>query len=152
LSLNRTPALLSVVRSAILAGIALIAVLGMTPLLSQKSPESGAQPPKYDLQTETKTKGTVEEIKIFSLGNRKDYTELLVKDGAGTLQIYVSPQPFEDEMGITFAKGDEIAVTGSKVKQEDAEVILAREIIKGTDTLTFRDSKGKPVWNERTGK
>lgn len=124
----------------------------MAPLLGQKSAGDATQPPKYDLQTETKAKGTVEEIKVFSLGNRKDYTELLLKDSAGTLQIYVSPQPFEDEMGIAFAKGDEIAVTGSKIKQQDAEVILAREITKGTDTLTFRDSKGKPVWDERTGK
>ena len=99
-----------------------------------------------------KTKGTVEEIKTFSLGNRKDYTELIIKNGDDTLQIYLSPKPFQDEMGINFAKGDEVAVTGSKIKQEDAEVILARVIIKGTDTLMFRDDKGKPVWDERTGK
>jgi hypothetical protein len=55
-------------------------------------------------------------------------------------------------MGISFSKGDEIAITGSKVKQEGAEVILAREMIRGTDTLMFRDNKGNPVWNERTGK
>jgi hypothetical protein len=55
-------------------------------------------------------------------------------------------------MGISFAKGDEIAVTGSKVKQETSDVILAREMVKGSDTLMFRDDKGKPVWDERTGK
>ena len=55
-------------------------------------------------------------------------------------------------MGITFAKGDEIAVTGSKVKQETSDVILVRELVKGTDTLMFRDGKGNPIWNWRTGK
>ena len=51
-----------------------------------------------------------------------------------------------------FAKGDEIAVTGSKVKLEALDVILARQLVKGTDTLLFRDDKGNPVWDWRTGK
>ena len=55
-------------------------------------------------------------------------------------------------MGISFSKGDEIAVTGSKVKQEAGDVILARELVRGTDTLVLRDDKGAPVWNLRTGK
>jgi hypothetical protein len=53
---------------------------------------------------------------------------------------------------MAFAKGDEIGITGSKIKLEDANIILAREIVKGTDTLMFRDDKGKPIWDERTGK
>jgi hypothetical protein len=55
-------------------------------------------------------------------------------------------------MGISFSKGDEIAVTGSKVKPEASVVILARKLEKGTDTLLFRDDKGNPVWDWRTGK
>ncbi len=108
--------------------------------------------PKYDLQTETKTKGIVEEVKPVTFGARKDFTELIVKTENDTLQIYVCPKPFQDEIGITFAKGDEVAITGSKVKQEAAEIILARELVRGTDTLLFRDDKGKPVWDSRTGK
>lgn len=137
--------------------ITVVVLFSTTSLFSQKAqPTSASSPgsvaPKYDSQSEIKTKGTIEEIKTFSLGSRKDYTELIIKNGADTLQIYLSPKPFEDEMGISFAKGDDVAITGSKIKQEDAEVILAREIIKGTDTFMFRDDKGKPVWDERTGK
>lgn len=107
---------------------------------------------KYDKQTELKTKGVVEEINAVSLGSRKDFTELVVKSGEDKLHIYVCPKPFQDEMGISFSKGDEVAVTGSKVKQDTADIILVREMVKGTDTLMFRDDKGKPVWDERTGK
>jgi hypothetical protein len=42
---------------------------------------------------------------------------------------------------------DEIALTGSKVKQGEADLILAREVVKGADTLVLRDDKGNPVWN-----
>ena len=50
-------------------------------------------------------------------------------------------------MGVTFKKGDEITLTGSKVKQGDSDLVLAREVVKGTDALVLRDDKGQPVWN-----
>ena len=80
------------------------------------------------------------------------FTELIIKNGDDKIHIYLCPKPFEEAMGISFSKGDEIAITGSKVKQEGTEVILAREMVRGTDTLMFRDNRGNPVWNERTGK
>ena len=120
--------------------------------LSQKPSQNATILPKYDLHTEMKTKGTVDEVNVLPLGSRKDLTELIVKSGEDKIHIYVCPKTFEEEMGISFSKGDEIAVTGSKVKQEASDVILARELVKGTDTLVFRDDKGNPVWDPRTGK
>ncbi len=29
---------------------------------------------------------------------------------------------------------------------------ITRTLVKGTNTLLFRDDKGNPVWNRRTGK
>jgi hypothetical protein len=99
-----------------------------------------------------KTKGVVDEINVLTWGTRKDFTELIIKIGDDKLHIYVCPKPFQEEMGISFSKGDEIAVTGSKVKQETSDVILARQLVKGADTLLFRDDKGNPAWDWRTGK
>jgi hypothetical protein len=45
-----------------------------------------------------------------------------------------------------FNKGDEIEVTGSKVKFNGTDTILAREITRGQDSFVFRDENGKPVW------
>jgi len=131
-------------------GVAMCVLLWAVTGVSQKTPDTSV--PKYDRQTEMKTKGVVEEVNLLTVGTRKDFTELIIKSGEDKVHIYVCPKPFQEEMGISFIKGDEIAVTGSKVKQEASEVILARELVKGTDTLMFRDDKGKPVWDERTGK
>jgi hypothetical protein len=120
--------------------------------LSQKAPPEESSLPKYDLHTETKTDGVIDEVNQLSIGSRKDFMELIIKNGDDKLHIYVCPKPFQEEIGVSFAKGDRIAVTGSKVKQEASEVILARELVKGTDTLMFRDNKGNPVWDPRTGK
>jgi hypothetical protein len=124
-----------------LAGIAMIA--GAVPM------SGPVTLPKYDLATEAKMKVTVEELKLPAKGNEKDAAHLLVKSGTDTLVIYLCPKAFLDDMGAAFAKGDEVTVTGSKIKQDGADLILAREVIKGTDTLMLRDDKGKPVWNWR---
>jgi hypothetical protein len=136
----------------VLFHIPLFLLLCVSPALSQKAQQDDASLPKYDLHTETKTKGVVDEVKLFPLGIRRDFTELIIKSGDDKVHIYVCPKPFQEEMGISFSKGDEIAVTGSKVKQETADVILARELVRGADTLLFRDDKGKPGWDWRTGK
>ena len=136
----------------VLSSIPLFLLLFVTPGLSQKAQQVDDSLPKYDLHTETKTKGVVYEVNLLPLGSRKDFTELIIKNGDDKVHIYVCPKPFQEEMGISFSKGDEIAVTGSKVKQETSDVILARELVKGTDTPLFRDDKGKPVWDWRTGK
>ena len=138
--------------SAVIFCIPLFVLLCVSPGLSQKTlPDNGGLP-KYDLQSEMKIKGVIDSVNLLSVGTRKDFTELVIKTGDDSSHIYLCPKPFEEEMGISFAKGDQIAVTGSKVKQDASDVILARELVKGTDTLMFRDDKGKPVWDPRTGK
>jgi len=105
--------------------------------------------PKYDTSTEAKLKGTVEELKLPPKGSEKEVAHLTIKNGTDTFDIYLCPKSFMDDMGVTFVKGDEIAFTGSKVKQGEVEMILAREVVKGSDTLILRDDKGNPVWSWR---
>ncbi len=81
--------------------------------------------------------------------NNKEIAHLTIKAGTDTFDLYLCPKSFMDDMGVSFAKGDEVAFTGSKVKLGEAEMILAREVVKGTDTLVLRDAKGVPVWNWR---
>ncbi|MFZ0863607.1 MAG: hypothetical protein WAN18_23285 [Candidatus Sulfotelmatobacter sp.] len=106
-------------------------------------------PPKYDLQAEMKLKGTIEEVKLPPKGSEKEIAYLLVKSGTNTVDVYLCPQSFLAEMGVSFNKGDEISLTGSKVKQGEAELVLAREVVRGNDTVVLRDDKGNPVWSWR---
>jgi hypothetical protein len=122
---------------------AAVAVLCISPALAQTNV------PKYDLKTEAKVKGIVEELTLPAKGSPRQAAHLLVKNGTDMLDVYLCPESFLKEMGFTFSKGDEIALTGSKVKQEAGDLFLAREVVKGTDTLVIRDEKGGPVWNWR---
>lgn len=122
----------------------LSAALSCLPLLFAQKP-SPPPAPKYDLQTEVKLKGTVLEIK--SPENEKDNIHLMLKSTDETVDISLCPKSFLADMGSSFAKGDEISLTGSKVKLENTSLVLAREVEKGNDKLLLRDDKGSPVWN-----
>ena len=102
--------------------------------------------PKYDASSEIKMTGTVEDLRLPAKGHEKEIVHLVMKNGDQTVDIYLCPKSFMDDMGVAFNKGDEIAFTGAKITQNGAEMMLAREIVKGPDTLVLRDGKGKPVW------
>jgi hypothetical protein len=102
--------------------------------------------PKYDPATETKLTGVVEELKFLPPTGGKPAAFLVVKDGQETVQVFLCPKSFLDNVGATFKPEDKIEVTGSKVKQDGADLILAREVVKGDDTLTLRFKDGKPAW------
>ncbi len=96
------------------------------PRLLLKRPQS--QPPKYDLQTETKIKGTIEEVKLPPKDCEKEIVHLLAKNGTDSVDVYLCPKSFFDDMGMDFSKGDGITLTGSKVKQGEAEFVDVKEI------------------------
>ena len=107
-------------------------------------------PPKYDRATETTLKTTVGELRLVPPSGPKPIAYLVTKTGSDkdndSVQIFLCPKSFLDEMGIAFKSDEAIEVIGSKVKQGAVDLILAREVVKGGETLTFRFPDGKPAW------
>ena len=107
-------------------------------------------PPKYDSASETTVTGAVSELKIVPPTGNRAVAYLLTKTGPDkekdTIQIFLCPKSFLEQMGISFKPDERVEVKGSKVKQDGADLILAREMVKGGETLTFRFPDGKPAW------
>lgn len=74
-------------------------------------------------------------------------THLVIKTDKESLTVLVGPSSFLAQKNFSFAKGDQIEITGSKVKFGGSDAIIAREIKKGDKTLTLRDEKGVPEWS-----
>jgi hypothetical protein len=103
--------------------------------------------PKYDPATESTFKGVVQELKFVPPAGAKPVAYLVVKSGPDSVEVFLCPKKFLDDMGVEFKADDAIEVTGSKVKQDGADLTLAREVVlKGGDTLTLRFKDGKPAW------
>jgi hypothetical protein len=124
-----------------------VLTLGAASALAQRGMGQGAGR-MYDTATETTVKGTVEEVKQVS-GPRggPGGTHLILKTDKETLEVHLGPTTFLEKEKFTFAKGDQIEVTGSKVKIGAADALLAREVKKGDKTLTLRNAQGVPVWS-----
>lgn len=107
-------------------------------------------PPKYDPATETTLKGTVEELKLVPPSGPKPIAYLVTKTGPDkekdSVQVFLCPKSFLDELGIAFKPDESIQIIGSKVKRDGVDLILARELVKNGETLTFRFQDGKPAW------
>lgn len=126
--------------------LAAIAVLSFSLVVAQKPPAKPSVPSTYDLKTEVKIKGTVDEVKLAGTDSKTKVTRLVVKNGAESVEVSLCPKSFLDDMGVSFSKGDALEITGSKVRHDDLDEILAREIVKGNETVVLRDKTGKPVW------
>jgi hypothetical protein len=102
--------------------------------------------PKYDASKEVKVKGVIDDVKEMTMGKGESGVHLMVKTSTETIEVRLCPSSYLKDFEVAFSKGQQVEVTGSKVKVEDKDVILAREIVQGNNTVTLRDKQGTPVW------
>jgi hypothetical protein len=69
-----------------------------------------------------------------------------LKTDSGTFDVHVGPAFYLRNKEFEILKGDVLDVTGSKVKIEEKDAILARTITKNGKTLELRDKTGMPLW------
>ena len=111
----------------------------------KKSSESA---PKYDPSAEAVFKGTVDEVRDRQCPVSRGmgaHIILTTADGK-TIEVHLATSKFVKSYDVAFNKGDQLEVTGVKLKFEDVDTIFAREIKRGNDTFVFRDKEGRPIW------
>ena len=128
-------------RVNIIVGILVVVVIGLLSFLpSRKEPR-----PTYAAATETRIEGTVVEVQEFYCPVTEDRgTHLVVKTAAGPVLVHVGVARALRAHNISFAPGDRIEVAGSKVRFNGAESVIAREIDRGNEIFTLRDTNGQP--------
>jgi len=106
--------------------------------------------PRYNAATEVKVEGVIEEVQQFWCPiNGDEGTHLMLKTDSGILQVHVAPHRFLQGNGVSFSKGDQIAVVGSTVTYQGHDAMIARKITRGDQTYAFREPDGRPLWVER---
>lgn len=126
--------------------LALALLITAAPLLAQQKQTNSV--PKYDPAAETVFKGTVDEVRDRECPmSRGVGSHLMFKLGDGkTIEVHLAPTKFVKAYELTFNKGDQLEIRGTKVTFEGVETIFAREVKRGTDTFAFRDKEGNPIW------
>lgn len=128
-----------------IAALFLLAIVSAALLSAQA--QRGTRSPMYDPKTETTITGTVEDIQQQAGRGAGSGTHLMLKTDSGSFDVHVGPTAYLEQKQFAFAKGEQIEVTGSKVKLGNTDTILAREIKKDGKVLTLRDAQGIPQWS-----
>lgn len=126
--------------------LAAVFICLIIPAMQAQPMRRGMSRGMYNPKTETVIKGTVEDVTQATRGMMTG-THLTVKTADGNMTFMLGPSSFITDKGFSFAKGDQIEVTGSKVTIEGADSLIAREVVKDGKTLTLRDKDGIPQWS-----
>lgn len=104
--------------------------------------------PRYDTTTEATFQGTVAEVReVDHAGFRGKGLHITLKTAGESFDVHVGPLSFAQEKNLTLVKGDEVEITGSKVKEEGGSAVIAKSIKKGGKAVTLRDDRGRPLWS-----
>ena len=115
-------------------------------LLTSMALSSFAQMYRYDAATEVTLTGSVQAVSQVMGPRGWGGTHLSLKTDRETIDVRVGPSWFLTQNKLSFAPGDQVEVTGSRVPFGDQDALIAREIKKGNEKLTLRDAQGAPVW------
>lgn len=114
---------------------------------AQMGPGPGKHMSNYDPKSEVTVSGTVDRVAQQNGYRDSQGTHLFLKTGTDTIEVHVGPSDYVASEHFSFATGDVVEVTGSKVKMQDRDVLLAREIKKEGKTLVLRNAQGVPNWS-----
>ncbi|MEE4247953.1 MAG: hypothetical protein V2I33_21385 [Kangiellaceae bacterium] len=101
----------------------------------------------YDLQSENTVVSAIKMVKQISTTKNMNFgTHLLVDYKGEELEIHLGPSWYLEKNKIKLRKGDIVKVSGSLVTFENNPSIIAKWIIKESDTIHLRDDRGLPNW------
>lgn len=123
----------------IVVAVALVAV----PVLAANA----GNRPEYNASTEVTLKGKAVEVTVKPdwMGDNS-VNILLDTPDRKKIHIDVAPNDFITLMGLVLSTGDDLEITGSWVKLDGEDVLLARQIRKQNVVISVRAPNGKPVW------
>ena len=114
-------------------------------------PAPGTAMGSYNGATEITLAGGVEQVKTTSPpgGPGMGGLHIVLNTPSGSVEVQLGPAWFVSSKNVTFTDGDVLTVVGSQMTTAGRKVVIAREIKKGDQVLTLRDTNGLPLWSGR---
>lgn len=111
--------------------------------------QSQPQDLKYDSAKVVRVLGRVDDVRDVAAPPEVKGVHITVEsDESAALQVFVGPASFLKVFKFKLEKGDVVSILGSRVRYRGGELILARQVRKGNDTLELRDESGRPHWQD----
>jgi hypothetical protein len=101
----------------------------------------------YDASDVVTVQGVVQDVQQFYCPiSGEEGTHLTVKTENETVQVHVAPTRFLRNNNVSFSKGDQIQVVGSRIIYHGHNAMIARTATLGGQTVAFRETNGHPLW------
>lgn len=99
----------------------------------------------YNPANEVMMTGTVIESKEFAcpVSEGEMGSHVLLQTGSGVVTVHLAPGRVVRSQKMYFQPGDTLSVLGSKSRVTGSNDLIAREIMRGTETYILRDREGK---------
>lgn len=106
----------------------------------------------FDTKTMATVTGEVLEMKqIFMTDKKVQCTHLLLLTKNDTLNVHLGPMWYVDQQDLKIKVNDTLEITGSQVTYEGHPVLVASRIVRGKESMNFRNSDGYPFWSRWAG-
>ena len=100
----------------------------------------------YFKLTEATIIGEVESMDTHEHDPGMKCFRLILTTGTETLVVHVAPAEFLEKNKIKFTRGETLEIIGSRIKEDNVDALLPREIKQGPKTIMLRDRDGRPLW------
>jgi hypothetical protein len=89
---------------------------------------------------------SVDPFQNLERNTRNGVKATLETDDGETVDVYLGPVTFLEHHGFIIERGDMLSVTGSKVRHDGEDVIIATVIAEDGQRLKIRDADGRQAW------
>ena len=130
------------------AGLIVAAVIAcpLPRAYAQTGSSVGKRARMYNPATEITVKGKILKVTQLQGQRASGGVHLTLKAESGTFEVILGPSWFLDEKNFKPIEGNELEVTGAKLKHQGQDIIIARWARTGGKDLTLRNPKGIPEW------
>lgn len=99
----------------------------------------------YNPSNEILVTGTVVETKEFAcpVSEGEMGSHVMLQTGEGVVTVHLAPGRIVRSQKMSFQPGQTLSVVGSKSRITGSNDLIAREIMRGSETYILRDREGK---------
>ena len=123
-----------------------VSTLALAAFLFSNPANAATNEPAYNPATSVAVSGIVTAVHEVPAGQPLEGVHVTIKNKNASVEVYLGPRSFLKFLKTNVAVGDDIDVMGSRVKLGATDIVLAREVDDGRESVTLRDLYGAEAW------
>jgi hypothetical protein len=114
---------------------------------SKRGPAAGpCDGHSFDPARIERVSGRIAEIGKAGKGHHERGAHAWIDTSSGRVEVMLGPADYVKAQTVRLASGDQVEVSGWRMKMGRGEMLVASEVRRGSEVLLLRDQSGAPAW------